>query len=245
LFIIKKLLKTIILIVIAIIIFFGIYRREYIVQAVPVYLQYLEQKIKWHRNSTDNYVYFFHDKCFLDHVLFINQDKLSYTFRNGNPHSLEFIADKERMTQYIQNRFCYSDQKRDYFLIDKLFDKIPTILWNKLWDFNDYSRYRYEIGYDEQYGYPIGILVDRENNKHIVSIGTHFPSFHFFIYDLKILPKDTVYSDKVLTKLLAWIEERNLLRNQEPIQESNSSKDASIVEEVGGNLIKGMIIKRY
>lgn|GEM_PF-1881456 len=242
----KKLLKTITVIAITTIILFGVYRREYINQAIPVYLQYLKQKIKWQINSTGNYVYFFYDWHISENVFFVDYDKAIKVFRIGQDYRVKFIGGEDRVSEYEKIIFDGLSKKKDnYFLIDKRFDEISTILWKKLWDFNDYNRYRYEIGYDDKYGYPIVILVDRENNKHLFSLGEHFPSFNFFIYDLKMLPKNTMYSEKVLTKLLQWVEERDLHRRQKPTQENNSSKDESIVKEVGGDLIKGMVIKRY
>jgi len=240
---VKNILKITTIIFVTTIILFGVYRREYIVQAVPVYLQYLEQKIKWQKNS-GMYLYFFSDRCADDYIFFVDHNQLSKALPIGAAYLVENLKSQQKITYYAENRCYPEDRYKNYFLIDKRFDEILGVLLEKLWDIDD--NYIYKIGYDKQYGYPIGIMVDKKKKviRGVIG-GIGYPSFDFFIYDFKMLPKDTIYSNEVLTKLLQWAKERDLHRRQKPTQENNNSKNESIVEEVGGDLIKGMVIKRY
>ena len=63
-------------------ILFGSYRREYLSQAIPVYMQYLEQRDKWEHVNTGTYAYYSPP---LNRYFFIKNNTLVKIMRYGNP----------------------------------------------------------------------------------------------------------------------------------------------------------------
>ena len=230
---IKKFFKILIVIIVIIVILFGIYRREYLVQAIPVYIQYLEQRSKWEKVNTGTYVYIELDSKYYK---FIQNNKLVKAFRIGNGKKLQQLIGKEAFIRRLL--FGISRMDKELILdarLDARFDAIPTNLWEKLWDKTPFrflhksDDYSMTIFYNKKYGYPIMISHAYYNKyKHI-----HENSWNVINTRLTMFPKNTKYTDKLLKKLLEKYAKyyRKLL------------PDVETIEEVGGDITKGKIVQ--
>jgi len=240
---IKTLLKVLVVSMVMVLILFGIYRREYLSQAIPVYMQYLEQKSKWDKLNTGTYVYF---SPRISSYYFIKNNNLVKTMRSGNPYKPKFVKnlnqsfiwDKAKESKYLS---CYF--KNNEYLIEKRFDAVwRFILIEKLtgsyasltkcnfhFSFSDLFRRNnddsYEIGYNQKYGYPMII----DNRSAIIPSSSDAQA-------LIMLPQGTQYTNKVLKQILDYYEHKNLMLDKYKIPK------VPIVDIVGGNLIKSAIL---
>ena len=132
---IKTLLKVFVASMVMILILFGIYRREYISQAIPVYMQHLEQRAKWEEINTGTYIYF---NLPLRTYFFIKNNTLVKLMSYGNPREPKHVEDLEY--SYLFNRVkrdtelrCFFEKKE--YLIEKKFNAVrQLILLDKMLD---------------------------------------------------------------------------------------------------------------
>ncbi|MCF6245334.1 MAG: hypothetical protein L3J43_09890 [Sulfurovum sp.] len=254
---IKTLFKVFVVSIVMVLILFGIYRREYISQAIPVYMQYLEQKEKWEEINTGTYVYF---DLAQRKYLFIKNNKLVKLMQYGLPWEPKHVKDLEH--SYLYSRAnkdrelpCFLEKKE--YLIEKKFNAVKRlILLEKLLDTyasltacssslslfeimhfmtkifmneNRYDKYAYEIAYNNYYGYPISV----SNNK--IILGMKSPFRILYIEDLLIFPEETEYTDKVLKKVLDYYGSRDRYKS------NHNSLPVPVLNIVGDNLIKSGI----
>ncbi len=223
-----KLLKIIIVSVIISVMLFGIYNKEYLTQAIPIYLQYLEQKQKWQEVNTKMYVYVSYRTLYPPAVLlFVSQGNITRYKIYETDFKLSSIASEHQTDKYLE-------RTQTSINIDNLFIEINHLILQKLWDtipFRSRSKsndYRIEIIYNKEYGYPMMIsTIYNEKSKSLYdnlwAIGST---------QLKLLPKNTKYTNSRLKELL------DLYSNK-----SNIYPKGKVIEEVGGDMIKGKIFQ--
>ncbi len=235
---VKTLFKVFIVSIIVLVILFGIYRREYISQAIPVYMQYLEQRAKWENINTGTYTYLLAIMQ-RGNYLFIENNKLVKMEIHGNGFKLKQLLGEEKLKGRLEHEWWLREKKS---LIDARFDTIKSILLEKLWKkivyWKNTDQFTYKIGYDFQYGYPRVLIADRENNKDKYSIHISYPYTQFVVSDLLMLPKDTKFTDELLKKVLKKYESSYMKRRH-----SDVVKDVEMLDEVGGDIIKSAIFK--
>jgi hypothetical protein len=211
-----------------IVILLGVYRREYISQVIPVYMQYQEQKSKWDKLNTGTYVYF---SPTMFTYYFIKNNNLIKLMRRGNPYEPKFVKDLNQ--SYIWNRAkeskymsCYF--KNNEYLIEKLTGNYASLTkcdfhfsFSDLFHRNNYDSY--EIGYNQKYGYPM--MVDNKSKF-------FFSSKPSNIKDLIILPQGTQYTNKVLKQILDYYGHKYSMLDKYKIPK------IPVISIVGGNLIK-------
>ena len=215
------------------VILFGIYRREYLSQAIPVYMQYLEQRDKWEHKNTGNYVYLHVGSVIKAQYFVIKDNKLYRYFYYGNPRELKWLA---KPTKFSQPSLF---MKRKLYLIDRKFDIIKDIFIKKLfdrfpWKSNQIDRYSYAILYDKENGYPKELFVNRENNKDKIVLGFIDSYTEFLANDLIMLPKNFKFTQKEMTKIM---------KKYKHHKKDVFYKDSNIVEKKGGDLIKSAIYR--
>ena len=231
----KVLLKIVIALVLLAVILFGIYRREYLSQAIPVYMQYLEQRDKWEHINTGNYVFLYAGDGMRMQYFIIKNNELYRYFLYGNPKELKFLA---KPTKY--SHLSWFMKKKGYrikvkfnmiqdSLIEKLFDTLP-------WKDNRQDRYIYTIAYDREYGYPKMLKIDRENNKEKITLGISFPYVEFVVDELIVLPQDFKFTKQ---------EMEGIMKRYEFSRKDIFFNDSKIIEKRGGNLIQSGIFKPY
>lgn len=234
---IKTLFKVFIVSIVIIVVLFGLYRREYLSQAIPVYVQYLEQRAKWESLNTGTYVYLI--GMGRAYYLFVENSKLVKVEIHGNAFKLEYLLGGEDIKWFLSHNWSLREKK---YLIDARFDTIKYILWEKLlrrilfWKSTD--RYTYKIGYDFQYAYPRVLIIERDNNKDNYGIGTPYPYTQFAISELVMLPKDEKFTNQVLKDILKKYKASDFKR-----QHSDIVEDVKMLDEVGGDMIKSAIFK--
>ena len=228
-------------------ILFGIYRREYLSQATPVYMQYLEQRDKWEHVNTGTYAYY---SPLLNTYYFIKDNTVNKIMLHGNPYEPKFVKKFEdsyfyKIAKESKRVGCYFKNKE--YLIEKRFDAISRlILIEELT--GGYASYTkcnfhfalkgsnrridasYRIGYNAQYSYPIEVY----NSK-----SKYLPSAPISVQHLIMLPKGTEYTEKVLKRVLDHFLKQERLRNKHTISK------VEVIDIVGGNLIKSGIFKPY
>lgn len=205
---------------------FGIYSKEYLSQAIPVYIQYLEQRHKWEQINTGTYVYF-HNRALVSHYFFIKENELQETLRYGSSYKKEDIKDKKYFYSAgdsFRQRFINTKS----YLIDAQFDEIKKILWDKLW--NSTKEYNLDIIYDKKYGYPIRISENYLGNK--IIFGFVNDNLKLSLH-LQMFSEDIEYNDKLLMKLLDEYKQYS----QKPFS------DGKMIEEVGGDIVRGFILE--
>lgn len=242
---IKVLFKVFVASIVILVILFAIYRREYLSQAIPVYMEYLEQKHKWDKMNTGTYVYF---SPTMSTYYFIKNNNLSKLMRYGNPYEPKSAKDLNQ--SFIWNRAkedkhmsCYFKNKE--YLIEKRFDAIwRLILIERLTDkyasmtkfnfhfsFSDLFRKNnddsYEIGYNKKYAYPM--MVYSKSTIYLPQKPSH-------IQNLIMLPQRTQYTNKVLKQILDYYGHKYSMLDNHYVSKMH------IVSTVGGNLIKSAIL---
>jgi hypothetical protein len=200
-------------------------------------MQYLEQKSKWERENTGNYVYLqFHNGGV---YYFIKENDFVYSLRFGNAYSLESLKSKNDWNDFGYIRFGL---EKDY-LIESRFEEIQSILWEKLWDgtplqrYNKSEQYSIEIVYNQKYGYPMMIshILHDKQGKPIPSSSASCmldTSWHTSSIRLKMLPKDLQYDKEILQNILNEI--KKYYKKAYP--------DVELVEKVGGGSIEGRVL---
>ena len=240
-------MKWLLWLVVAIIILFGIYRREYLSQAIPVYMQYLEQRSKWERVNTGTYAYY---SPTLYTYYFIKDNKLAKIMRYGYPYDVKFVRDFNQSIYYKRKKEskdieCFFNNKE--YLIDKRFDAVRRLVlvegmvgdYASLtrcrfnFDFHDFVRtiddkYSYIIGYNARYGYPMEIL---DIKSKYLSYAPHF------VQDFVMLPAKTDFTPKVLKEILKYFQKQYRMRH------NNKMTTIKAINIKGGNLIKSAILK--
>lgn len=226
---IKLILKILVFIIVTVVILFGIYRREYLAQAIPVYVQYLEQRSKWEEVNTGTYVYI---DSVSKYYKFIQNNKLVKAFRFGMANQLKYIIGKE---DFIQRSLWGISRTDKEIILDARFDDIRTNLWEKLWDktpfrySNKSDDYSITIGYNKKYGFPMEIYYFYHGKYKSV----HGYDWGVASTRLTMFPKNTKYTDKLLKKLL----EKYGKYHRKPIP------DVKGIEKVGGDIIKGVVFE--
>ena len=246
-------------------ILFGIYRREYLSQAIPVYMQYLEQRDKWEHVNTGTYAYYSPP---LNRYFFIKNNTLVKIMRYGNPLKTQYIKNLKNSYFFkIMGRDnearCFFDKKE--YLIDKKFDAVKRlILFDKMFDGfaslrecfsstpldsihylirmlteEDYDKYKYKIAYNNRYGHPLTVFDERINHKDKIVLGVKSPYYGWYIEDFIMLPKGTEYTEKVLRHVLDYFSKQERLRNK------HTTPKVEVIDIVGGDLIKSVIFKSY
>lgn len=220
-----------------VLILFGIYRREYISQAIPVYMQYLEQREKWESLNTRTYVYLLSMQR--GYYLFVKNNKLVKMGIYGNGFKLEYLLGGEYIKEFLSHNWSLQEKK---YLIDARFDTIKYILWEKLWKDvvygKDANRFTYRIGYDFQYAYPRVLIADRENNKDKYALHITYPYAKFVVSELVMLPKGQKFTNQVLEDILKKYEASYFKRRHSDIVE-----DVKMIDEAGGDMIKSAILR--
>jgi len=228
-------------------ILFGIHRREYLSQAVPVYMQYLEQRNKWEHVNTGTYAYY---SPLLNTYYFIKDNTVNKIMLYGNPYEPKFVKKFEESHFYkiakgSKRVGCYFKNKE--YLIEKRFDAISRLILIEEFgggyasytecDFHfslkDLIPHRridtsYRIGYNAQYGYPMEVY-DLKSD--------YLPSEPIFVQHLIMLPKGTEYTEKVLERVLDYF------RKQERLRREQISKKIKIIDKVGGELIESAVLE--
>ena len=243
----KVLLKIVAAFIVLAVILFGIYRREYLSQAIPVYMQYLEQRDKWEHLNTGTYAYY---SPLLNTYYFIKNNTIDRIMLYGNPYEPRFVKKFEdshfyKIAKESKRVGCYFKNKE--YLIEKRFDAISRlILIEELTGgYASYTKcnfrftikyfYRridssYRIGYNALYGYPIELY----NSK-----SKYLPSEPIFVRHLVMLPEGTEYTKKVLNRVLSYFIKQERLKN------NHTPPKFKLIDIVGGNLIKSAIFKSY
>jgi hypothetical protein len=260
----KAFLKVFLLGAVLMIVLFGIYRREYLAQAIPVYMQYQKQRSKWEKGNTGTYAYL--DRS-LNTVFFIEDNNLVKVFTYGKAWESKYV--KNVSNSYLYSRAktdkilqCFFDKKE--YLIDKKFDAINhLILRDKMleryafltdchtslgfYDFmyyikqifteeNQYDKYAYTISYNYNFAYPVYVDAKMINNKHKIVLDMRSPFSVIRIESLIIFPKNTIFTNRVLQSTLDYISRVDRRRR---VQRDLSEKT---FETVGGDLIKSGIV---
>ena len=255
----KILLKVFLSIIVILMLLFGFYRKEYLAQAIPIYVQYLKQKSKWKKVNTGTYAYL---DFSLNTIFFIKDNKLVKVFRYGNAWESKYV--KSVSNSYLYNRAktdkdlqCFFNKKE--YLIDKKFDAIERLIlrdkmleryasftdcFNSLEfdDFgysikkiftndNSYNRYTYTLSYNNSFGYPMWINAKRTNKALIFGTKSYFSTIN--IMYLVMLPKNTKFTNKKIQDILDYIKKVSNYRVL-PVKTLNAT---------GGDLIKSAVIK--
>ena len=213
-------------------ILFGIYRRAYLAQAIPVYLQYLEQRKKWEKTSTGTFSYIYHDNLLGSKILFVHDNTPVKITPFRDAYTLDRVFSTEGLLDIASRHPIYS---LDYFLIESRFDDIRTSLFKKLWDntpFQDRQEshmYSIKILYDSVYGYPM--IVDKIYNGKNIILGQSITPI--LSVRLKMLPKQMRYSDELLKKLL----------QEYQTYDNKIFPDGNVRSERGGNIVSGAIFE--
>lgn len=209
----KKILKWLLWLVIVTIILFGIYRREYLSQAIPVYMQYLEQRSKWEKVNTGTYVLRYSDTCLLSAYYFIRSNRVVYLLRDGNPFNGKYLIKSEWIKRYIRGGFCSGFRDVNDILIEKRFDEVLSVLWLKLWDKTIFEQkglhYPVEIGYDKRYGYPRGIVVKGGGYEGCILIDDGKPYLKFYNSIQLLSQKENIFSDENIQFTLDKLREKH------------------------------------
>jgi hypothetical protein len=224
---VKQLFIIVSTVVLVAVISFGIYRKDYLIQAIPVYMQYLECRSLWEEKSTGSYVYL---NMWDKHYYFIKNNKLVKMFKYGNGYEVEYIDDISNTKEsfiWMSNRFI-EDQK---YLFEANFDEIRAILWEKLWDYTPFQfrtfshNYSIDIIYHNDYGFPMKIsYIDKDNpNEGWSKFFLHFHNFS----------GEAIYAFDLLQKYLD--EYRSKYHNLFP--------EGKMINKVGGDIIKSMIFE--
>lgn len=222
---IKITLKILVVIIVAMVIVFGIYRRKYLAQAIPVYIQYLEQRSKWEEVNSGTYMYIDFPS---QNYKFIQNNKLVKAYRAWSGWQLKGIISKE---EFIRRYHILNEE----LTLDDRFDDIRAILWEKLWDktpfrsSNKSDDYSITINYNKKYGYPIHISYIYNGKE----FNIHGNNWGVSSARLTMFPKNTEYTDKLLKKLI----EKYKKYYRKPFP------DLEIIEEVGGSTIKGGVFE--
>ncbi len=224
------------------VIIFGIYRREYLSQAIPVYIQYLQMKHKWKTHNSGTYAVIYGDRCLPLSYYFIEDNRLKYIFRIGNFPVSKYLIKGDKILDYISyGAFCTGFRNPKKILMEARFDEILLILWSKLWDKtpleNKNLQYPIEIGYDSIYGYPKGIWIGRGSYEGCIRTGEGKPYFKFINFGLIMYKKHTVFSEKDIDKTLS-----NLQYISYPGKNNNDKFEKKDI--VGSDIIKSYIIKK-
>ena len=124
----KTFLKWLLLLGITIIVIFGIYRREYLSQAIPVYMQYLEQKEKWENINTGNYVYIFYQSTQPPAILLFVAEGNTVRYKIfETDFELNSIANKYQTDKYLEIT-------KTPINIDELFEIINHLILENVWE---------------------------------------------------------------------------------------------------------------
>lgn len=246
-------------------ILFGIYRKEYLSQAIPVYMQYLEQRDKWEHVNTGTYAYYSPP---LNRYFFIKNNTLVKIMRYGNHWKTQYVKNLKnsylfKIIDYDNEVRCFFDKKE--YLIEKKLDAVKRlILFDKMFNGfaslrecfsstpldsihylirmlteEDYDKYRYKIAYNNHYAYPLTVFKERINHKDNIVLGVKSPYYGWHIEDLIMLPKGTEYTEKVLKRVL------DHFLKQERLKINHTTPKIEVIDIVGGNLIKSGIFKPY
>ena len=226
-----------------VLILFGIYRREYISQAIPVYMQYLEQRQKWEKINTGTYALFYYNGCNPSRYYFIKNKIIYKMLRYGYPYDLDSVFDKKLINKFLtRGSYCTNIKNQNDVMIEARFNEIRQILWQKLWDKSPFrknnSYFTYKIGYDFQYGYPRVVITDRENNKDKHTLHITYPHAIFVVSELVMLSKGEKFTNQVLEDILKKYKASYFKRRQSDIVEN-----AKMINEVGGEMIKSAILR--
>lgn len=199
-------------------------------------MQYLEQRSKWERVNTGNYVYLSADKEMLLKYIIINNNKLYRYILEGNPKEVKYLLDPSKKTpsttfqMYMRKKQYRIGTKFDMIkkvLIKKLFDKWP-------WNDNNYNRYTYTIAYDSEYGYPKMLGIDKKNNENTIILGVSYPYSEFIVDKLIVLPKNTKFTEQNM---------EDMIMRYKPLKNDVFFQDLKVINKKGGNLIKSGIFK--
>jgi len=226
----KTLLKVCMLGVALLMILFGIYRREYLVQAIPVYMQYLKQRSKWEKVNTGTYAYIYLGMRYKFYG-FVSDNKLNKVYIVCNGADLKYMINKENFKRY----FTFLGQRKiNDFIIDGRFDEIASLLWEKLWDKTPFQYgskshdYSVTIIYNEQYGYPM--LISYIYSGKAKSVGGDDGSIASL--RLMMFPEDTIYTNVLLKKIL---------NKYHLYCRTDIFPKVDMIEEVGGNIVKSKL----
>ena len=235
-------MKIVIALVLLAVILFGIYRREYLSQAIPVYMQYSQMKQKWETKNSGTYAVFYGDTCLRSSYYFIEDNRLKYLFRNVTPPESKYLIKGDKILDYISHgAFCTGFKNSKKILIEARFDEIFLILWAKLWDKTPLEdkrlQYPIEIGYDSIYGYPTGVLIHGGGYDGCIKMGKGKPYFKFTNFELKMFEKYTEFSEKIIDKILT-----NSHYISYVYKKNNDKFENNDI--VGGNIIKSSVIKK-
>jgi len=242
---IKTLFKIFIVSILILVILFGIYRREYLSQAIPVYIQYLEQRAKWENINTGTYTYY---SPTMYTYYFIKDNRLEKVMRHGNPYDPQFVKNfKDSHLYKIRKKHkdlhCYLENKE--YLVGKRFDAVRRLILiagfvgkyasirKYDFDFNfadllteNNNKYSYGVGYNKKYGYPMFVT-----NMLTRYISQGESRLQYLI----MLPKGIQYTNKVLKKILDYYGYKEIMLD------NHKMNRIPIVDTVGGNLIKSGI----
>ena len=187
----KIVLKIVTAFIVLAVILFGIYRREYLSQAIPVYMQYLQQEDKWEHLNTGIYAYYSPP---LNRYFFIKNNKLVKLARYGNPQKIQYVKDLNcsfffKIAESNNEIRCFLEKKE--YLVEKKFDAVKRlIVYEKMFDGfadlgrcsdikpletlyylirmvreEDYDKLSYKIAYNKHYGYPVTVFDERLNGS--------------------------------------------------------------------------------
>jgi len=228
----KFILKLGAILLILSIVLFGFYRREYLAQAIPVYVQYLKQKSKWKKVNTGTYAYIYLGEQYKFYG-FVFNNKLNKVFRVGNGADLKYMINKENFKRY----FTFLGQRKiNDFIIHSRFYEIASLLWEKLWDKTPFQYgskshdYSVSITYNKKYGYPM--LISYVYNGKAKSIGGD--DWGIASLRLVMFPKDTIYTNTLLKKIL---------NEYHSYYRSNIFPNIENSEKVGGDIVKGAVVR--
>ncbi len=235
---IKTLFKVFIASIVVIVILFGIYRREYLSQAIPVYMQYLEQRAKWEKMNTGTYAYLLVIRQ-RGHYLFIENNKPLKMGAHDGSYDLKYLYDEKKTKSFLKHNYLYKGKK---YLIDARFDIVKHMIWEKLWidvlSGKNADRFTYKIGYDFEYAYPRILIADRENNKDKYTLHITYPYTKFVVFELLMLPKGQKFTNQILEDILKKYKASYIKRHHSDIVE-----DVKMIDAVGGDMIKSAILR--
>jgi len=238
----KTFLKVCLFGVVVLMVLFGIYRREYLAQAIPVYMQYLEQRSKWEKVNTGTYAFFYGNECLRPAYYFVENNTLKSIFRTGLPVKLKYLMQGKEVLKYISHgSFCTGFKDPKKILVEKRFDEILWILWYKLWDNTPFKKvdlqYPIEIGYDYKYGYPKGMIIHGGGHIGCIRIGEGEPYFKFTISELKMFNSNHAISSEAIKKVL---------KNSKyiPYHHNQYNDKYEQIDIVGGSIIESHLIKK-
>jgi hypothetical protein len=141
---------------------------------------------------------------------------------------------KENFERY----FTFLGQRKiNDFIIDGRFDKIASLLWEKLWDKTPFQyasksdEYSVTIIYNKQYGYPM--LISYVYNGKAKSVGED-DDWSIASLRLMMLPKDAIYSNVLLKKIL---------NKYHLYCRTDIFPKIEKLENVGGDIVKGIVAR--